>query len=193
MSAPGRFCCRSRLEGLCAVPRIFRGRGKAIVSASTAQSNGSAAPERTPSAQPWHFELNATLTAMLAIGGGRATSLASRRKFCAVAASVNSNCAPLGPRRRNRPSRRMRLRCANSISTFLRSRRDCANASVLARARATSRAASFTSRTITSMGSPESVLGSCFPRVAANTSIRTSFIICSISMPGLRICLSAPR
>src|SRR5258705_10570309 len=38
----------------------------------------------------------------------------------------------------------MRFRCANSISTFLRSRRDCANASVSARARATSRAASFT-------------------------------------------------
>jgi len=29
-----------------------------------------------------------------------------------MAASVNSNCAPLGPRRRNRPSRRMRFRCA---------------------------------------------------------------------------------
>ena len=54
---------------------------------------------------------------------------------------------PLGPRSRNRLSRRMRLRCANSISTFLRSPRDCANASVLARARTTSRAASFTSRT----------------------------------------------
>jgi hypothetical protein len=31
---------------------------------------------------------------------------------------VNSNCAPLGPRKRNRPSRRMRLRCANSISNW---------------------------------------------------------------------------
>src|SRR5215207_1146107 len=52
-------------------------------------------------------------------GGGRATSLASRLRFCAMAASVNLNCAPLGPRRRNRPSRRMRFRCANSISTLL--------------------------------------------------------------------------
>jgi hypothetical protein len=38
-------------------------------------------------------------------------------------ASVNSKCAPLGPRRRNRASRRMRFRCAKSISTFLQSRR----------------------------------------------------------------------
>jgi hypothetical protein len=86
------------------------------------------------------------------LGGGRATSFASLRKFCAMAANVNSNWAPLGPRRRNRLSRRMRFRCANSISTFLRSRRDCANASVLARARAMSRAASFTSRTIRRTG-----------------------------------------
>ena len=40
-----------------------------------------------------------------AIGGGRATNFASLRRFCAIAASVNSNCAPAGPRRRNRPSR----------------------------------------------------------------------------------------
>jgi hypothetical protein len=73
-------------------------------------------------------------------GGGRATSLARRLRFCAIAASVNSNCTPLGPRRRNRPSLRMRFRCANSISTFLRSRRDCSNALVFASARATSRA-----------------------------------------------------
>src|SRR6516165_11337939 len=56
-----------------------------------------------------------------------------------MAASVNSNWTPLGPRRRKRLSRKMRLRWANSISTFLRSRRDCANASVLASVRATSR------------------------------------------------------
>jgi Aspartyl protease len=46
------------------------------------------------------------------------------------------------PRKRKRPSRKMRLRWANSISTRLRSRRDCSNASVLASARATSRASS---------------------------------------------------
>jgi hypothetical protein len=38
-------------------------------------------------------------------GGGRATSLARRLRFCAIAASVNSNCAPLGPRRSNRLNR----------------------------------------------------------------------------------------
>ena len=74
------------------------------------------------------------------VGGGRATSLASRRRFCAIAASVNSSCAPRGPRSRRRPSLRMRLRCANSISTRFRSRRDCLKASVSASARAASRA-----------------------------------------------------
>jgi hypothetical protein len=54
-----------------------------------------------------------------------------------MAASVNSNWAPLGPRRRSRSSRRMRLRWANNISMRFLSRRDCSNASVLASARAT--------------------------------------------------------
>ena len=36
----------------------------------------------------------------------------------AVAARRNSSRAPCGPRSRSRSSRRMRLRCANSISTF---------------------------------------------------------------------------
>ena len=55
--------------------------------------------------------------AVASVGGGRATSLARRRRFCAIAASVNSSCAPRGPSSRRRPSLRMRLRCANSIST----------------------------------------------------------------------------
>jgi hypothetical protein len=55
------------------------------------------------------------------------TSLAGRRRFCAIAASVNSSCASRGPRNRRRPSLRMRLRWANNISTRLRSRRDCSN------------------------------------------------------------------
>src|ERR1700752_4174115 len=80
------------------------------------------------------------------IGGGRMTSLASRLRFCAMAASVNSNWAPLGPRKRNRPSRRMRLRWANSISMRLRSRHDRSKASVLASARATSRASARRTR-----------------------------------------------
>src|SRR5258705_3576693 len=35
-------------------------------------------------------------------GGGRATNLASLRRFCAIAANVNSNWAPHGPRNRSR-------------------------------------------------------------------------------------------
>ncbi len=45
---------------------------------------------------------------------------ARRRRFCAVAASRNSSFAPHGPRSRKRPSRNMRLRWANNISTFFR-------------------------------------------------------------------------
>ena len=58
------------------------------------------------------------------IGLGTGTSIASFLRFWAVAASRNSSRAPHGPRRRSRSSRRMRFRCANSISTFFRSRRE---------------------------------------------------------------------
>jgi hypothetical protein len=48
-----------------------------------------------------------------ASGGGREVSLASRRRrFCATAANVSSNCAPFGPRSRRRPRRTMDWRCA---------------------------------------------------------------------------------
>src|SRR4029077_15824843 len=47
---------------------------------------------------------------------------ASRLKFWAVAARRNSSLAPFGPLRRKRVRRRIRLRCANSISTFFRRR-----------------------------------------------------------------------
>lgn len=57
-------------------------------------------------------------------GGGRATSVASRLGFCAIAARTNSSWAPRGRRSRRRPSFRMRFRWANRISIFLRSRRD---------------------------------------------------------------------
>ena len=50
--------------------------------------------------------------------------LAIFRRFWAAAARWNSSLAPLGPRRRRRSSFRMRLRWANSISTFLRWRRE---------------------------------------------------------------------
>lgn len=58
--------------------------------------------------------------AVAGVSGG--ISLASLRRFWAVAARRNSSLAPLGPRRRSRSSFRMRLRWANSISTFFRSR-----------------------------------------------------------------------
>src|SRR5262249_17882885 len=65
-----------------------------------------------------------------AIGGARHTSLASRRRFRAVAVSSTSSRAPLKPRNRSRSSLRMRFMCANLISIFLRSRRDCWNFSI---------------------------------------------------------------
>ena len=68
-----------------------------------------------------------------AAGGGRTRACRAAR-FWAIAANVNSNWAPLSPRKRSRPSRRMRLRWANSISTRFLSRRDCSNASVFATA-----------------------------------------------------------
>jgi transposase len=51
---------------------------------------------------------------------GPGMSLASLRRFWATAARWNSSRAPQGPRSLNRSSFRMRLRWANSISTFLR-------------------------------------------------------------------------
>src|SRR5208283_844300 len=77
------------------------------------------------------------------LGGGWLASLASFRRFCAMAASVNSSLAPQGPRNRSLLSLRMRLRCANSISIFFRSRRDRKYSGVPARCRTTSRAASW--------------------------------------------------
>jgi hypothetical protein len=53
---------------------------------------------------------DAHATHSAASGGALATSLASRRRFWAMAASVNSNWAPRGPRNLRRPSRRMRFR-----------------------------------------------------------------------------------
>src|SRR5580693_498202 len=58
------------------------------------------------------------------IGVGTWISLASFLRFWAVAARWNSSRAPQGPRSRNLSSFKMRLRCANSISTFLRWRRE---------------------------------------------------------------------
>jgi hypothetical protein len=55
--------------------------------------------------------------------GGR-INFASFRRFCAVAARRNSSRAPKEPLSLRRSRRRMRFRCANSISIFFRSRRD---------------------------------------------------------------------
>lgn len=71
-----------------------------------------------------------------------------RLKFCAVAAIKNSSCAPDGPRNLKRSNFRVRLRCANSTSTFLRSRRDCQYSVVFMMPRATSRASSWMLRAI---------------------------------------------
>src|SRR5690242_17140537 len=87
-------------------------------------------------------QILATYAQQDAAGGGRIISLASLRRFCAIAAKTNSNWAPRGPRNRRRPSRRIRLRCANSISTRFLSWRDRSKASVFANDRATSRASS---------------------------------------------------
>src|SRR5829696_457134 len=65
-----------------------------------------------------------------------------------MAARTNSSWAPLGPRSRSRPSFKMRFKCANRISIFLRSFRDCSKPSELASKRAASRACSWMSRGI---------------------------------------------
>ena len=75
-----------------------------------------------------------------------AGNLTSRLRFCAVAVSRTSSLAPLKPRSRSRSSLKMRFICANRISIFLRSRRDCWKASVLASARTRSRTSSSISR-----------------------------------------------
>src|SRR6202166_3874824 len=74
---------------------------------------------------------------------GIGINLASLRRFWAVAARRNSSRAPFGPRSRSRSSLRMRLRWANNISTFLRSRREVRPSQDLAICRAISRAPSW--------------------------------------------------
>ena len=57
-------------------------------------------------------------------------SLTSRLRFCAMPAMRNSSRAPLRPRKLIRSKRSVVFRCANSISTFLRSFRDRSNSGV---------------------------------------------------------------
>jgi hypothetical protein len=107
MSVPGRFCCKSR-----------RSQGWAAEAISLGPLSRQLWRDRSD-AQSGYEAHGPTA------GGGLGANLASRRRFCAIAASVNSSCAPQGPRNRRRFSRRIRLRCANSISTRFRSWRDC--------------------------------------------------------------------
>jgi len=79
-----------------------------------------------------------TTVSQAGIGCDIGINLASFRRFWAVAARRNSSRAPFGPRSRSRSSLRMRLRWANNISTFLRSRRDARPSQELAMARACS-------------------------------------------------------
>ena len=135
MSAVGRFCCKSRLLRMGGRPIHLGAMG---VDPQTP----------TPSTQLLRYAIHRA-----SAGGGRATSDASRRRFWAMAARTNSSWTPRGPRSRSRPSFRMRFKCANRISIFLRSRRDCSKPSVLASERATSRACSWMSRGILRDGS----------------------------------------
>src|SRR3546814_3716133 len=61
-----------------------------------------------------HLHVHHAGVAILRLGGP-CVSIARRRRFCAVAASVNSSLAPLSPRSRKRVTFRMRLRWAKSI------------------------------------------------------------------------------
>ena len=108
--------------------------------------------------QKWRFregfqrldlDQEVALAAFLVIG---VSHFAIRRKFCAVAASRNSSCAPLGPRSRNRSSFKMRFKWANNISTFLRCRRECRYAGVSPMDLATSLDSSCTLRAIFRIG-----------------------------------------
>jgi hypothetical protein len=87
-------------------------------------------PPLTPSAQLQRYAMHRA-----SAGGGRAASAASRRRFWAIAARSNSSWAPLGPRSLSRPSLRMRFKCANRISIFLRIRQERSRAASIFRTR----------------------------------------------------------
>ena len=62
--------------------------------------------------------------AIIGLGGGLETSLASRLRFCTVAVSRNSSLAPVSPRNRSLVIARLRFASPNNRSIFLRSRVD---------------------------------------------------------------------
>ena len=93
----------------------------------------------------WFVGLDHIAILVLAVCG---LSFASFLRFWAMAASVNSSCAPKGPRSLSRPRLNMRLRWAKSISTFLRLAWAFGLTSDFNPSRAKSRASSCSSRGI---------------------------------------------
>ena len=131
-----RLCCKTRLLSAMKLGREFRQFPCPFSRLRELRYHRSAP---TPNSMlPGHAAANG--------GGARQSSLTSRRRFWAVAVSRTSSLTPLKPRNRSRSSLRMRFICANRISTFLRSRRDCSKACVLASARTRSRTSSSRSR-----------------------------------------------
>jgi len=113
-SAFGRFCCKSRRGDWIEEIGLGHRDGiriwvRLLLAARSSWSCSCDALVPTPAhATSTLPDAHATHTA--ADGGARAASLASRRRFWAMAASVNSSCAPRGPRNRRRPSLRMRFK-----------------------------------------------------------------------------------
>ena len=101
-----RFCCKSRRRG-CRGPCCECRCGRCCRSLQLERRPDALVP--TPATQLQRY-LTLTQHTRRQRAGGRAASLARRRRFWAIAANVNSNWAPRGPRNLRRPSRRMRFR-----------------------------------------------------------------------------------
>ena len=99
--AMGRFCCRSRRGDLDYADAAHSERSGSLSARAQRLSTNRTVRMPQRNAHETHADTRP--------GGARAVSLARRRKFCAMAANVNSNCAPLGPRSRRRSRRRMRF------------------------------------------------------------------------------------
>jgi hypothetical protein len=100
-SERGRFCCRSRsIQRNSPSRRDFEtGSGPWLPLAWLERRPRCTGTEANHTARKRHTQRHAHAThAPNLSGGGCAASLANRRRFCATAASVNSNWAPIGPR-----------------------------------------------------------------------------------------------
>jgi hypothetical protein len=101
---------------VCREWRVHRGR-MAVRPVLAVRSAGGAASRLGPNASHAARTLHEAYATHAATRvGGRANSLAWRRRFWSMAGSVNSNWVPRGPRNRSRPGRRNSLKWANSIS-----------------------------------------------------------------------------